>query len=94
MGTFQNTDKQKQAYRYFVMGLTAREIAKLTELSNRTIERYISLGDWKRPTDTRSLEVKVLELVQSGKSYSEASKILGVSKTTIYNYLKRQRSKE
>jgi DNA-binding NarL/FixJ family response regulator len=93
MGTLRNQSPQQKALRYFTMGLTAPEIGKLLDKSPRTIERYIQDNDWKRPIDDRTLQERANALVSSGKSYSEVAKELGICKTTVYNYLKRERAK-
>ena len=93
MGILTKQNNPQKALRFFTMGLTAREIGKLLDLSPRTIERYITDGEWKRPTDDRTLQEKALSLTNSGKSYSETAKELGICKTTVYNYLKRERAK-
>jgi DNA-binding NarL/FixJ family response regulator len=93
MGTLQKQSNPQKALRYFTMGLTAREIGKLLDLSPRTVERYMTVGEWKRETDDRTLQQKALSLTNNGKSYSETAKELGVCKTTVYNYLKRERAK-
>mgnify|MGYP000340761347 CR=1 FL=1 len=95
MRTLKKQDNQQKALRYFMMGLTAREIGKLLDCSFRTIERYVLDGRWKRPTDNRTMKEKAWELVvNDGKTYLEASEMLGVSKSTIYNYIKCQKPKE
>lgn len=93
MGTLRNQTTQQKAFRYFTMGLTSPEIGKLLDKSPRTIERYVTDGEWKKETDDRTLQEKALSLTKSGKSYSETAKELGVCKNTIYNYLKRERAK-
>lgn len=93
MGTLRNQTPQQKALRYFTMGLTATEIGKLIDYSPRTIESYIQKGGWRRPTDDRTLQEKALSLTNSGKSYSDTAKELGICKTTVYNYLKRERAK-
>jgi hypothetical protein len=80
MRVIRNQNNHQKAFRYFTMGLTAKEIGKLLDLSQRTIEGYITRGEWKRPTDDCTIIEKALSLVDSGKSYLETSKILGVSK--------------
>lgn len=90
---FRNQNKFQSALRYFTMGLNAKEISKLLDCSHRTIEKYISDGQWKKPTDNRTLQEKVVALVDSGKSYSEVAKEFGICKATVYNYLKRERAK-
>lgn len=93
MRTLGNQTPQQKAFRYFTIGLTPREIGKLLDKSPRTVERYIQDGEWKRLTDDRTLQEKALSLTNSGKSYSETAKELGICKTTVYNYLKRERAK-
>lgn len=93
MRTLGNQTPQQKAFRYFTIGLTPREIGKLLDKSPRTVERYIQDGEWKRETDDRTLQEKALSLTNSGKSYSETAKELGICKTTVYNYLKRERAK-
>jgi uncharacterized protein YjcR len=40
-------DKQK-AYKYYCLGLNSKEIAKLLNCSFRTIQNYMSAGNWKQ----------------------------------------------
>ena len=74
MGTLAKQNNPQKALRFFTMVLTAKEIGKLLDLSPRTIERYITDGQWKRPTDDRTLQEKALSLTNNGKSYSETAK--------------------
>lgn len=88
MGTLSNQNNQQKAFKYFSMGLTAREIGKLLDLSPRTIERYMLDGGWKRQEDTRTLKEKAKDLKNNGKTYAQIAELLGISKGTVYNYLK------
>ena len=91
MGILAKQTKQQKALRYFTMGLTAKETGKLLDLSQRTVEGYITRGAWKKSTDDRPLQEKALSLVNNGNSYAETAKILGISKSTVYNYIVKEK---
>lgn len=83
---------QQKAYKYFVLGLTVKETAKLLDLSPRTIERYVQAGGWSKDKVLKSLSEQIQDLQKAGKSYSKIAQMVGVSKTTVYNHLKRLRA--
>lgn len=37
----------KKAFRYYCLGLTSKEIAKLLDCSYRTVQNYMSSENWK-----------------------------------------------
>ena len=42
------TDQAKrQAFKYYCMGLTSKEISKLLDCSYRTIQNFMSADNWK-----------------------------------------------
>lgn len=41
-------EKRKKAFKYYCMGLNSKEIAKLLDCSFRTIQNYMSNGNWKQ----------------------------------------------
>jgi DNA-binding CsgD family transcriptional regulator len=86
-----STNKQK-AFRYYVMGLTSKEIAKLLDLSHRTVEGYMSSEDWQNSERNENLKDRIMKMQESGKSYAEIAKSVGRSKSTVYNFLRRQRA--
>lgn len=94
MGILINQNNQQKALRYFTMGLTSKEIGKLLDLSQRTIEGYITRGEWKKPIDNTPLAERAILLVSQGNSYFKTAKMLGISKSTVYNYLRRERARE
>ena len=85
--------KEKEVFRYFLLKLTNKEIAKLTDLSVRTIQRIIIDGKFKERLKPIPIAVKARELKDSGMTYVEVAKALKCSKTSVYNWLK-QVSKE
>ncbi|AYQ34944.1 sigma factor-like helix-turn-helix DNA-binding protein [Runella sp. SP2] len=85
---------QERAFRYYVMGLNCQEIGKLLDLSTRTIERYMQLGEWKEQTTGKNVEAKAYDLHEGGKTYAEIAQMLQVSKGTVFNYMKRYKAKE
>lgn len=87
----ENKNKQ-HAFRYFVLGLSAKEIAKLLDISHRTVENYMLSDDWQKAERNDNLEERILKMYESGKTYVEIAKSVGKCKTTVYNYLKRCRA--
>ena len=81
---------EKLVHRYFLMGLTNREISKLVELSERTVQRVIKDGRFKERATPQPLGARALELRSKGLTYVAIAKALKCSKTTVYNYLKKQ----
>lgn len=86
------SDAEAKALRYYAMGLTCVEIGKLLDLSARTIERYMQKGQWRQTLTSKTVEQRAYELHKAGKSYDEVAKALQVSKTTVYNYMKRYKA--
>ena len=77
-----------RAYRYYLHGLTCKEIGKLLDLSPRTVERYSQLDQWREQANPQPLADRALALHQQGVSYTGISKALQISKATVYNYLR------
>lgn len=81
----------KEITRYFNMGLTSSEIAKLLDLTQRTVQRYIKKCDLREENRALPLEEKAFRMVQDGFSYSEIGKKLEVTKTTVYNWMRKRK---
>jgi transposase len=76
---------KSRIWKYYNMGLTCPEIARLMDLSTRTVQR--SLKEVKKdaqPRPIKARELKALELHRTGYSYTEIARRLKVSKTTVY----------
>lgn len=39
---------KKEAFRYYCLGLTSKEIGKLLDLSYRTVQNFMSAENWKQ----------------------------------------------
>lgn len=79
--------------KYYIKGLTAKEIGKLLDLSTRTIQRYIAAGKFNELTITKTVEQKAIEMHTQGLSYAEIAKRLRVNKTTVYNWHRKAKTK-
>lgn len=83
------TTKEKEIYKYYLLGLTNKEIAKLTDLSERTIQRVIKECHFKELAKPQPIAERAQSLRAKGLTYVEIAKALKCSKTSVYNYLKR-----
>ena len=77
-----------RAYRYYLHGLTCKEIGKLLDLSPRTVERYSQLDKWHQQANPQPMADRARLLHQQGVSYAGIAKALQVSKATVFNYVK------
>lgn len=82
---------ETKAYKYFLMGLNSKEIAKLLDISFRTVQGYMSRGKWKEQRKADNLKHEVLKLYESGETYNEIAEKLKISRTSVYNKLKQSR---
>ena len=85
--------KENEVYRYFMLRLTNKEIAKLTDLSERTVQRIIKDGNYKEMAEPLPIAVKARNLRDKGLTYIDIAKALKCSKTSVYNYLKQVQNK-
>ncbi len=69
---------------YHHKGLTQKEIAKLLDLTPRTVQRYMKAAQCREATQTKTREQKALEMHTRGMSYAEIAKRLRVCKATVY----------
>ena len=42
-----------KAYKYYCLGLNSKEIAKLLDISFRTVQNYMSAENWKQKRDKK-----------------------------------------
>jgi DNA invertase Pin-like site-specific DNA recombinase len=93
MNTIQQqlTDKIR---RYYAMGLTYAEIAKLLDIGKRTVQRYVSDNEINKDLKAapKSTQQKAVELSAKGFTYSEIAKKLKVTKQTVYNWHRKQKA--
>lgn len=81
----------KEVCKYYLMGLNAKEIGKLLDVSQRTVQRYLKKGKVKENAAAQTLPQKALLLKKQGFSYTEIAKKIKCSKTTVYNYIKKSK---
>lgn len=86
----QKRTKEHSVYRYCMLGLTNNEIAKLTDLSGRTVQRIIKAGKYRETIDPQPIAAKARNLKEKGLTYAEIAKALKCSKSSVYNYLKQE----
>ncbi|MCF2495773.1 terminase gpP N-terminus-related DNA-binding protein [Dyadobacter chenhuakuii] len=80
---------KERAFNYHVKGLTFSEIGKLLDLSPRTVERYSQVDEWKARANQVVLPQRAKELRGRGFSCTTIAQMIGVSKSTVSNYLRR-----
>lgn len=78
-----------KAYKYYLKGLTAKETAILLNVSERTVQRWKSEQGFADTAQPKTLQQRAVDLKNSGLSYSEIARALKVSRTSVYNYLKK-----
>lgn len=80
------------AYQYHLRGLTAKEIGKLLDVSQRTVQRWFTQYEFEKtasvPTGPQTIQQKAVAMANAGLSYSQVAKKLRLCKATIYNYVK------
>ena len=80
-------DDKASAKRYYLIGLTLKEISKLINAPVRTLEKWQTTENWKQLRETKTIHTKALDLYLSGKTYKEISKLLNISTATVWRYL-------
>jgi DNA-binding NarL/FixJ family response regulator len=89
-----NQPKREMAFKYHLKGLTFSEIGKLLDLSARTIERYSQDDRWKEKANCDTRVERVRQLRAKGLSHTEIAAKMGISRSTVYNYLKATESSQ
>ena len=82
---------EAKAFKYYCMGLNSKEIAKLLGVSFRTVQGYMSRGQWAKKREPGNLKYEALKLYELGVSYSDIAGRLNISRTSVYLYLKHTR---
>ena len=83
---------EAKAYQYYCMGLNSKEIAKLLDISFRTVQGYMNRGRWSKSRKPGNLKYEALRLHETGASYSDIARRLNISRTSVYLYLKETRT--
>ena len=79
----------KRGFKYYCMGLNSKEIGKLLDLSHRTIQGYMRQGNWKAKRKPKGITKRIKELHNIGFSYTGIAKQLNISRSTVYNHLRK-----
>jgi len=77
-----------KCFRYYAKGLTAKEVAKLFDLSFRTVQNWQLEHKWNDKLNPTNIKLRCYELKNKGMSYKEISNLLTLSVSTIQRYIK------
>lgn len=78
-----------KAYGYYLKGLTAKEIGKLLDVNERTVQRWQSDHDFKAKAKPLPMPERAKQLQDKGITIEQIAKTLKVSRTTVCNYLRK-----
>ncbi|WP_221198111.1 helix-turn-helix domain-containing protein [Chitinophaga barathri] len=73
--------------------MTAKETAKLLDVSARTVQRYAKAYKFGERAVPATIRQRVKQLHERGFSYPEIAGIIQKSRSTVYNYLKMEKQK-
>ncbi len=83
------SELKEKCFLYYCKGLTVKEVAKLFDLSFRTVQNWQTSEKWTEKQNPNSLKVKCYEMhTDKGMTYKEIAKILNLSVATVYRYVK------
>lgn len=82
-------EEKRRAKKYYLIGLNLHEISKLLDgVPVRTLEKWQKNDNWTGERELKNIKLRALELKEGGKSYSEISEILEISRVTVWRYIK------
>lgn len=76
-----------KAFYYYAKGLTCKEVAKLLDLSFRTVQNWQTEEKWTEKLNPNSIKEKCFELKKKGMSYKEVSKMFKISVSSVQRYV-------
>ncbi|REC50811.1 hypothetical protein DRF62_18635 [Chryseobacterium piscium] len=87
---YTQADREK-ALKYYLLGLNLFEVSKLTEVPERTLQKWQSKESWVKLKDSEKLRKKAVDLKNFGLSNKKISEILLISSTTVWRYCKQNK---
>ncbi len=88
----QDTHRKQKAFYYYSLGLNSKEIAKLLDISHRTIQGYMQKEQWKKKLNPTPIKQKAYKLHKAGYTYNEIAKLFNKSTNTIYYWIKQAKA--
>lgn len=85
--TYTATDRET-ARKYYFMGLNLQEVSKLTDIPERTIEKWQQKENWAKIKEPENIKIKARELKEKGMGVKKIGDILKISNTTVWRYCK------
>lgn len=85
--TYTATDRES-ARKYYFMGLNLQEVSKLTDIPERTIEKWQQKENWAKSKEPDNIKIKARELKEKGMGVKQIADILKISSTTVWRYCK------
>lgn len=88
-----NKELKQRAFNYYAKGLTAKEVAKLLDLSFRTVQNWQTDEKWTEKLNPDSIKQKCYELKNKGLTYKKLSEMFELSVSTVQRYVNEIRNK-
>jgi DNA-directed RNA polymerase specialized sigma24 family protein len=86
--------QRSEAKRYYLIGLNLQEISKLLDnIPIRTLENWQTADQWTALKGVENIKKQAFNLHEAGKSYSEISEILNISRVSVWRYIKEANQK-
>ena len=82
-----NKELKESAFNYYAKGLTAKEVAKLLDLSFRTVQNWQTNERWTEKLNPDSIKQKCYDLKIKGITYKELTKMFNISISTVQRYV-------
>lgn len=86
------TNRKQKAFYYYSLGLNSKEIAKLLDISHRTIQGYMQREQWKKKLNPTPIKQRAYKLHKAGYTYKELAQLFNKSIVTIYLWIKQAKA--
>lgn len=81
-------DDREKARKYYLLGLNLKEVSKLTDIPERTLQKWQQKESWCKYRELGNLKAKALNLKESGLLSKKIGELLNISTTTVWRYCK------